>query len=137
MLGLPKTPEEIQVLANLLTIQQFGYEVVNLQYIKIGSLSTSSETLKSERFEAGYVYFIQSIVAVEMGTGTPQIKIGILRDPIKFQFRCGTVVAAEDSIDYIGQLLVGEGSQIYADFEVCVAGDTIYLNINGYRLKKP
>lgn len=117
-------------------IKVYRYEPINEQYKKIGSLDTTLETLLSERFDPGYIYIIQNICCWAQGTGTPQIKIGIYDGVTKFPYIVRTIANAEDSAEYIGQLIVIEGRKVYVDFENAVAGDTAYLNINGYRIKK-
>jgi len=124
------------VLAALETIRLYGYEVVNLKYEKIGGLNASSETLFSDYFRQEYLYIIQTVCAIEIGAGTPQIKLGVDESGNRFIYECGTIEYAEDSLTFVGQLLVGPHDRIYATFEGATAGDTAQLTINGYRVKR-
>jgi len=123
------------VLSALETIRLYQYMPFNLRYFKPPSLSITLETLYSDYFKEGYLHIVQSICAVEIGAGTPQIKIGINDRGTKLIFTSGTPAAAENSVDYIGQLLVPGGCRIFADFEGATATDTAYLYINGYRIR--
>ena len=136
MVLLKKADKDALVLSALEAIKLYRYIPINDQFKKAGALSTTSETLTSDYFKTGYLYIIQTICCYELGTGIPQIKLGIQEGNTKFAYEIGTPANAEDSIEYIGQLIVREGAKIYADFEGCTAADAIYMNINGYRVKK-
>lgn len=114
----------------------YMYEPLLMQVKKTGSLDNTAETLKSDRFDAGYIYVIQSVLAWCDGSGTPQIFIGITNSGNRYPFKIATIANAEDSVEYVGQLIVHETHQIYVTFEGATTGDTAYLNINGYRIKR-
>jgi len=131
------TPEEEQylVLAALETIRLYDYMPFSLRFFKAAGLDTSSQPIYSDYFKTGYLYIIQGICAIETPTGKPQIKIGIEIGGTKYIFTSGTVANAEDSVDYVGQLLVRENQRVFADFEGATANDTANLYINGYRVR--
>jgi len=136
----PVTREEydrnVQTLANLETIRVNQFVPFNLHYQKAGSLDTTSQDLDSDVFEAGYIYIITSICAWCDGTGTPQIHLGIVDGATFFRYEVATVGNAEDSVEYVGQLMCKETDKIRARFEGATANDTAHLYINGYKIRR-
>lgn len=122
------------ILAALEQIRLYQYIPFDIQVRKEGSLNTTLETLESDDLKLGWLYIVQTITCIELGSGTPQIKIGLKTETTKRIYESGTPANAEDSIEYVGQLFVGEKKKIYADFESCTEADTIEMNINGYRI---
>lgn len=128
--------ENVQYLANLETIRVNQFVPFNLHYQKIGSINTSSETLQTDLFDVGYLYVITGITAVEIGSGTPQIKVGIKDGATDFIYESSTVGNAEDSVEYVGQLMCKELDRIFATFEGATATDNIHLFVNGYKIRR-
>ena len=135
MMELTQKEKNYLVLAALETIRMYQYEPINIQIKKVGSLDGTSQLLYSPFFDPGYLYVIQNICALVTGTGKPQTKIGIYDGATYFFYESATPAAAEDSVEYVGQLLVGEHRRIFAEFEGATTTDTVELNINGYRIK--
>ena len=133
--GFSEKEKNYLVLAALETIRLFQYEPFDLHYSKVGGLNETSEILYSEFFKPGYLYVIQNVCAIEEGAAKPQIKLGIYDEATYHFYMSATPANAEDSVEYIGQLLVGEHRRIFAEFEGATAAETILLNINGYRIK--
>jgi len=125
-----------EALAALETIRVNQFMPFNLHEVKSGSVDTSSETLYLDAFEPGYIYVITSISAVEIGSGTPQIKIGVRDGVTNFIYESATVGNAEDSVEYVGQLMCKETDKIFATFESATASDTIHIFVNGYKIKR-
>ena len=125
-------------------LQQAALEIIrvsqfipfNLHVQKIGSLDTSSQYLYTDIFEADYIYIITSISALCEGSGTPQIKIGIRDGSINFIYESSSVGNAEDSVEYVGQLMCKETDKIFAEFESATAADTAHLFVNGYKIRR-
>ncbi|GAH96491.1 unnamed protein product, partial [marine sediment metagenome] len=64
------------------------------------------------------------------------IKIGFVREHQFHRLTSQTVAAAENSVDYVGQVLLMEGDKIRARFENATTTDTIYLFANGYKIRR-
>lgn len=123
-------------MAALYSIRVNQFEPFNISVRKTGSLDTTSQRLETKPLETGWVYIITTITAYEEGTGTPQIKIGIRDGVTDFVFESSTAGNAEDSVEYVGQLMAKETDKIFALFENATAADTAYLFINGYKIKR-
>jgi len=102
----------------------------------IGSVDTTAQNLDLKQLEPGWIYAINNICAYEATAGTPQIKIGFVREHQFNRLTSQTVANAEDSVDYVGQILLMDGDKIRARFEGATATDTIYLFANGYKIRR-
>ena len=102
---------------------------------KIASLNTSSETLRSDRFKAGFNYIVTGIYAIEFPTGHGQVKIGF-ESAGKFKIlESATVANAEDSVSWTGEIILNEGEYVRVDFEGATAADTIQILYTGYQVR--
>lgn len=126
----------IGVLANLEMIRVNQFQIIQDMKEKVASLSVTSERLEFEQLEAGFVYVITNIIAVELGVGTPQVKIGAKLGATDQIYESATVGNAEDSVEYIGQIFLKEGDKIFAIFEGATAADTAQVVINGYKIRR-
>ncbi len=135
-----KTSEDhrknVHFLADLESIRVNQFQIIQESKEKIGSLSTTLETLKFDRFDPGFVYIITHISAIELGTGTPAIKIGVTFETRDHILESATIGNAEDSVEYVGQVFLKEGDVLFASFKTAVAGDTIQVFLNGYRIRR-
>ena len=138
--ALGKTTAEhlanVAYLANLQMIRVNDFQIFQEFKEKIGSLDTTSEQIFFDQFKVGWVYIITHISAVEIGTGTPQIKIGASISGKDFIFESATVGNAEDSVEYVGQLMLKEGDKVFADFESATVGDTATIFMIGYKIRR-
>lgn len=125
----------IRALANLETIRSARIEPLNLRIEKKGTLSTSLETLRLPKFRPKRIHIITNICALERGSGTPQIFLGIEAGGEKYPVFSDTVATAEDSVSYSSQIIGLEGNQIYADFESATSGEKLILTANGYAMR--
>lgn len=103
---------------------------------KIGSVSGTAENLDLEQLEPGWIYVVNNICAYEATAGSPQIKIGFVREHQFHRLTSQTVALAENSVDYVGQVILREGDKIRARFENATTTDTIYLFANGYKIRR-
>ena len=79
---------------------------------------------------------INNICFIETGSGTPQIKLGYMREHKHHILTCQTVTTAENSVEYVGQVVLFEGDYIRAISENATAADSIYLFANGYKIRR-
>ena len=122
--------------ANLETVRINRWRHYEDRNKKIASLDTSAQDLDLNQLEPGWIYVVNNICAYETPTATPQIKIGFVREHQFHRLTSQTVGAAEDSVDYVGQVILREGDKIRGRFESCDADDTIYLFANGYKIRR-
>jgi len=123
-------------IAALHSIRVNQFEPFNISVKKAGSLNAISQRLETGHLETGWLYVITTITAYEEGAGTPQIKVGLRDGETDFIFESGTVGNAEDTVEYVGQLMAKETDRIFALFEGATITDTVYLFVNGYKIKR-
>lgn len=122
--------------ANLETIRINRWRLYEDRNENTGTLDTTSQTLDLKVLDPGWVYVINNITFIETGSGTPQVKLGFVREHKHHILTCQTVAAAENSVDYVGQVVLREGDIIRAIAESATAADSIYLYANGYKIKR-
>jgi len=128
--------EAVDYAANLETVRINRWRFYEDRTKKIGSVNETAEDLDLDVLEPGWIYAINNICAYETPTGTPQVKLGFVREHQFHRLTSQTVAAAENSVDYLGQILLMEGDKIRARFEGATTTDTIYLFANGYKIRR-
>jgi len=128
--------EAVDYAADLETVRINRWRFYEDRTKKIASLDTSAQDLELAQLEPGWIYAINNICAYETPTATPQVKLGFVRSHQFHRLTSQTAAAAEDSVDYVGQVLLMEGDVIRGRFEGCDADDTIYLFANGYKIRR-
>jgi len=123
-------------LSDLETIRVNQFQIIQEVKSTVGSLSTSSERIDFNQFEPGFVYIITQITAIEIGTGTPQVKIGANLGATDVIWETGTVGNAEDTVSFVGQVFLKETDQVFVIFENAASGDTIRVFMNGYKIRR-
>ena len=131
-----KKREAVEYAAHLETVRINRWRFYEDRNKKIKSIDTTAENLDLAVLEPGWIYVINNICAYETPTATPQIKIGFVRERQFHRVTSQTVAAAENSVDYVGQLILMEGDKIRARFEGAGADDTIYVFANGYKIRR-
>lgn len=128
--------ENIALLANLETIRVNQFHIFNLHIEKHAGSDTTSQYLYTPKFETGWVYVITSITGMDLDDGGHQIKVGVKDGATHFVYQSATVANTGDSVEYIGQLMLKEGDQIFAEFRSIGATDNIHLFVNGYKIRR-
>jgi hypothetical protein len=127
--------DRLRALANLETIRAARIEPLLLKNNKLAGLNETSEVLKLPRFRPERIHVITNICAIEIGTDTPQVFLGILSSGIYYPLFADTVTTAEDSVNWSGQAICLAGTQIYAEFQSATAAEEIILTANGYSMR--
>jgi len=122
--------------ADLETVRINRWRAYEARNENTGSLNTTSFNLDLPQLEPGWVYIINNITFMETGSGIPQVKIGYMRERKFHILTCQTVAAAENSVDYVGQLVLFEGEYIRTTVESATAADSAYLFANGYKIRR-
>ena len=122
--------------ANLETIRINRWRVFETWKRKIGNLNTTSQDLDTGRLSPGWIYVITNITAIEEGTKPTTIRLGYVRSGHFNRLTIQTPANNNDSVDYVGQVILREGDIIRAQFKGATAGDTIYLYVNGYKIRR-
>ena len=128
--------KNIQTLANLETIRVNQFVPFNLHVKKTSGSDTTSQYLYTDVFEAGYVYIITSICAMDITDAAHQVKVGILDGATHFVYEASTVANAGDSVEYVGQLMCKETDKIFAELRSVGASDAIHMYVNGYKIRR-
>lgn len=139
--GNPMSKEDyaknLQNLANLETIRVNQFVPFNLFIQKTdGSNNTTSQKVEFDVFESGYIYIITGITAYDPDDAAHQIRIGIKDGATYTVYESATVANAGDSVEYVGQLMCKETDIIYAEFRAVGASDSLYVVMNGYKIRR-
>lgn len=128
--------DAVRYAADLETVRINRWRMYEDRTKKIGSLDTTAQNLDLEQLEPDWIYVINNICAYETATKTTQIKIGFVREHQFHRLTSQTPANNEDSVDYVGQLILRESDKVRARFEGATEGDTIYLFANGYKIRR-
>jgi len=128
--------EAVEYAANLETIRINRWRLYETWKRKIGSLDTTSQDLDTGRLSPGWIYVITNITALEEGTKPTLVQIGYVRTGHFIRLTSQTPSNNNDSVDYVGQVILHEGDIIRARFKGATASDTIYLYVNGYKIRR-
>ena len=128
--------EAVQYAANIETLRVNRWALINEYAQKVGGLNETEQTLDSPYFKQGWEYIINNISGVEEGTDTPQIKLGVMRGETFHYLTSQTVAAAEDSVDWSGQVIIRPGDRIRAIFLSATAAETALVFWSGYATKR-
>lgn len=131
-----KRRQIVEYAANLETVRINRWRFYEDRTKKIESLDTGVEDLDLKQLEPGWIYAINNICAYETATKPSQIKLGFVRQHQFHRLTSQTPANNEDSVDYVGQILLMEGDKIRGRFEGATEGDTIYLFANGYKIRR-
>ena len=126
----------VAYLANLQMIRVNDFQII--QEFKAGpsTVNTTSETIKLDAFRPGWVYVITHIGGINVTDSGGQIRLGYIDGTTKVILESSTYSAAGDSVEYVGQLMLKEGDQIFGEFRGAGASDVLQLNLNGYKIRR-
>lgn len=128
--------EAVRYAADLETVRINRWRMYEDRAEDTGSLNTTTFNLDLKVLEPGWIYVVNNITFIETGSGTPQVKMGFVREHKHHILTCQTVTTAENSIDYVGQVVLKEGDVIRVTVESATAADSVYLFANGYKIKR-
>lgn len=135
----PEYEQNVQTLANLEAIRVNQFKPFNLFVFRDGNVTANNVTSQRvlfEVFEPGYIYIITSICAHDPDDAAHQIQIGIIDGVTPCVYQTATVANADDSVEYVGQLMCKETDKIYVDFLAVGATDGLYVSMNGYKIRR-
>lgn len=110
-------------------------EVLKLRTNKKAALDTSSEVIKLPKLRPDRIHVITNICLVEIGSGTPQVFLGIMSGGTKYYLFSDTVTTAEDSVTWAGQAIALEGDEVFAELQSATAADEAVLTAMGYSMR--
>lgn len=131
-----KRREAVDYAANLETVRINRWEMHDEHEQKVGSLDGTAQNLDTKKMKGSYIYIINNITAVEEGTKPTTIRIGFVRGSHFHRLTIQTPANNNDSVEYVGQVILREGDRIRAQYCGATAGDTIHLYANGYKIRK-
>ena len=124
------------VLAALETIRVNKFMPIELFEETIGGLGTTLATLETKPFKAGWVYIITNITAIETGTATPTMRVGYTSGGNFRLLMVRAAVTANESSEWVGEIMLKETDTIRATFATPVNTDTVQLVVNGYKIRR-
>jgi len=122
--------------ANLETIRINRWYMFDAYTKTVGSLDTTTENLDYDELRSSWIYIITNITALETGTKPTTVSIGYVRGATYNILTKQTPAANNDSVDYVGQVILTEHDTIRACFKGATEADTIELFINGYKIRR-
>lgn len=126
---------KIRLLADLERIRSARIEPLKIRVNIEAGLDTSSEIVKSPKLRPDRIHVITNICLIELGTGTPQVFLGIISRGEKYYLYSKTISTAEDSVTWAGQAIALELDQIFAELQGATAADEAVLTANGYSMR--
>lgn len=135
----PEYEQNVQTLANLEAIRVNQFKIFNLRAFRDGSVTANNPTsqrVSFSKFSPGYIYIITSICAHDPDDAAHQIQIGIIDGVTPSVYQSATVAGADDSVEYVGQLMCKETDIIYVDFLAVGETDKLYVSMNGYKIRR-
>ena len=127
--------DRLRALANLEQIRAARIEPLLLRTNLKGDISGTSELIKLPKLRPGRIHVITNICFVEIGTGTPQVFLGILARNVKYYLFSDTVTTAEDSVNWGGQAIALGGNEIFAEAQGASDAEDLILTANGYSMR--
>lgn len=127
--------DALGALAHLETIRSARIEPLKLRTSTKGAMSTSSEIIKLPKLRPGRIHVITNICFVEIGSGKPQVFLGIMSRGEKYYVYSATVATAEDSVNWGGQIIALEQDEVFAELQSATAADEGVLCANGYSMR--
>lgn len=101
---------------------------------KVGGLNTVTQNLDTKQLKTGKVYVMTNLVGLETGTKPTTVTLGYVRTARFYVLTKQTPTNNNDSVDYVGQVILIEGDRIRCQFAGATAVDTIELFANGYEI---
>jgi len=135
----PEYDQNVQTLANLEAIRVNQFEPFNLFVFRDGNFTANnviSQRVQFPVFEPGFVYVITSVCGHDPDDAAHQIQIGIVDGVTDCVYQSATIANADDSVEYVGQLMCKETDKIYVDFLAVGATDSLHISMNGYRIRR-
>jgi len=102
---------------------------------KIGSLDTTTQNLDVTLLEPDSIYVMTNLTGLGTGTKPTTVALGYIRTDKFMILTKQTPANNNDSVDYVGQVILREGDMLRAEFKGATEGDTIELFANGYYIK--
>lgn len=101
-----------------------------------GGNDTTTQIIKFDKFEKGYVYVITSICGLDETTAANQIRIGVIDGDTKVYFESATTANIGDSVEYVGQLMLKETDIVFVEFWGVELADILKVSLNGYKIRR-
>jgi len=97
---------------------------------------TTSQKLEIELKGEERVFIITSMSAIDRTTASKNIALGVDDGAKVCYYTEGNTGENKISVDYLGQILAGEGSIVVANFKSVGASDSLEFAINGYWIRE-
>lgn len=113
----------------------FGFSEVYHEQVKDLNATVTSDALTGSAVDPGEIWVVTSVVAYDKNTNITEVHASVSDGATWWPFAQRFPTAAGEYLVWSGMLVLEEGDYIDAGFGGTVAGDDIYLNINGYKMK--
>lgn len=127
--------DKLRDLANLERIRSARIEPLMLQKQLKGDTDATSEIMLLPKLRPGRIHVITNICVIEIGSGTPQVFLGILSKGEKYYVFSDTVATAEDSVTWSGQIIAAEFDEIFAELQGATDECLTTLTAFGYSMR--
>lgn len=97
--------------------------------------SAGANYLTTATVPSGYVYILQLARALNNTSATTKIRIYVSDGTLTPMIRVEATPAAKEEVLWEGQVVLKEGDSVGASFDGCTAGDDLYLDIWGMKMK--
>ncbi len=112
----------------------FNYRVYyTVQTANFGA-AAGANTLNAPVIGAGDFVVITSISAYDITSAVTSVAVGLFVGGLLYRNGYVDTPAINESAIFTGRLVLPPGHRVGAQFEGCVAGDTIYLSATGYHM---
>lgn len=127
--------EAVEYAAHLETIRINRWRKYQDYNKKVASLDTSTQNMDAKPVKHGWIHVITNIVGLETGTKPTTVALGYVSAGKFHIMTKETPANNNDSVSYVGQIILTEGDIPRAEFKGATAGDTAELFVNGYKIR--
>jgi len=113
----------------------FGYYDRYAVRVTNTNASAGTNYVDTNPVPSGYIYVIQSVRGVDANSAIDRIGLAAVKDTIYGPLIEKRSPIINESVIWTGQIVLKEGDIIRGSFYGCTAGDTLVLDVWGYKMK--
>ena len=113
----------------------FGYNDRYAQQVSNLNASAGSNYLFGTTVPAGEIWVVGTMAASNVNTISSGISVGVYDGATYYTLTAKKSPAAAEWVPWSGIMVLKEGDRLFAWFGACAAGDDLFFNANGYKMK--